>query len=382
MNADTTKTTHPSPRPSEFFSTLSKADVSMESMAPALLSGLPSTLPIGIFDSGVGGLTVLAALRGRLPDERLIYLGDTARLPYGTKGEETVIRYALQAAEKLVERHIKLLVVACNTATAAALPALQRAYAPLPVVGVVEPGAQAACAASKTGHILVLGTESTIRSNAYSKAIRALRPEAEVTGVACSLFVPLAEEGWVDGPIVEGAAARYLTPVLVPIWTPASVPVSDSASSVSGAGQNGFAAERRQAASVPEAGLTPAGGDSAAANHAGPDCVVLGCTHFPLLAPAVVKVVTALAGPKVTFVDSAATTAQAVEDELRRLDLLRPAVANTTANAAGKIDQNTAGRGNGKLHFLCTDAPERFARVGGLFLGEPINRENLELVVL
>ena len=148
-----------------------------------------SGLPIGIFDSGVGGLTVLAALRGRLPEERYYYLGDTARLPYGTKSTSTILRYSLQATEKLVERRIKLLVIACNTATAAALPELRKAYAPLPIVGVVDPGARAACKAlgdKADGAILVLGTESTINGQAYTRAIHALRPKARVIGVPCS----------------------------------------------------------------------------------------------------------------------------------------------------------------------------------------------------
>jgi glutamate racemase len=259
----------------------------------------------------VGGLTVFSALRRRLPGEDLLYLGDTARLPYGTKGSETIIRYALQATEKLVERRIKLLVVACNTATAIALPALQEAYAHLPVIGVVEPGAQAACEASRTGRILVLGTESTIRNQAYTRAIQALRPEARVTGISCSLFVSLAEEGWMDGPVMEAAAARYLAPVL---------------------------------------GLPPA---------TRPDCLVLACTHFPPLAPAIRAV---LSFP-LAVVDSAETTARAVESRLAGQGLFNPAPRNV-------------------FHFLTTDAPERFARVAGYFLSGPLAPESLELVVL
>ena len=275
-----------------------------------------AALPIGLFDSGVGGLTVFSALRAKLPKERLIYLGDTARLPYGTKGPDTIVRYALQATEKLVERDIKLLVVACNTATAVALPALQKAYSHLPVIGVVEPGSRAACAASKSGRILVLATESTIRGQAYTEAIHALRPDAEVTGIPCSLFVAMAEEGWMSGPIIESVAARYLEPVLA------------------------IGQERR------------------------PDCVVLGCTHFPPLAPAI----RAILGEGAAMVDSAATTAEAVERELARLCLLRP--------------EEAAGMAPPDLCFLTTDAPERFARVGAFFIGQPIPKESLELVVL
>lgn len=269
----------------------------------------PSERPIGIFDSGVGGLTVLRAIRARLPQEHLLYLGDTARLPYGTKSRDTVTRYSLQAARKLVERHIKMLVVACNTATAAALPALREAFSPLPVIGVVEPGAAAAARVSITGHIAVIATEGTIHGGAYQRAIGALRPQARITGRSCTLFVPLAEEGWMDGPLVEGIAARYLEDI--------------------------FAA--------PDA----------------PDTLLLGCTHFPLLQAALQRVV----GPRVRLVDSAATTAETVEGELRRLGICRRAAA-------------------GQAHFLTTDDVIRFARVGGLFLGAEIAPERVERVDL
>ena len=152
--------------------------------------------PIGVFDSGVGGLTVLAALRRQLPQQHFIYLGDTARLPYGTKSAETIQRYALRAASALVDRGIGLLVVACNTASAVALPALRERFADLPVVGVVEPGAEAACAESRSGKIAVLATEGTVRGGAYRRAILARRADAEVTSLACPVFVALAEEGW------------------------------------------------------------------------------------------------------------------------------------------------------------------------------------------
>lgn len=280
-------------------------------------------LPIGIFDSGMGGLTVLSALLKRLPHERFCYLGDTARLPYGTKSSGTVLRYSLQVAQKLVERDIKLLVIACNTATAAALPHLERAHPQLPVVGVVEPGARVACKVSRHGNIVVLATESTIRDQAYTRAIKALRPDANVTGIPCTLFVPLAEEGWMTGPVAEAVAARYLEPL-----------------------KNG-------------------GAPSGSPGNASPsDCLVLGCTHFPPLAPVIRSVV----GENMVFVDSAATTAEAVEERLREMDLLR---------------LPTAPEGSGaQVHFLTTDAPERFARVGSLFLGRPLDPKALELVVL
>ena len=291
-----------------------------------------ASLPIGIFDSGVGGLTVLAALRRRLPQESYCYLGDTARLPYGTKSTGTILRYSLQTTEKLVERRIKLLVVACNTATAAALPELQRTYSPLPVIGVIEPGAHAACKAVQPGNgsegkdIIVLGTESTIRGGAYTRAIQAINPGANVTGIACSLFVSLAEEGWMTGPIAEGIASRYLSPILGDQGKP----------------------------------------------RAKPGCIVLGCTHFPPLAPAIA----AVAGKDVIMVDSAETTAEAVQAELDRLGLLRSALEPQ----AGQ--NNSTAVCSDKLHFLTTDAPERFARVGSLFLGETIDPGKLDLVTL
>ncbi|MCA9706022.1 MAG: glutamate racemase [Myxococcales bacterium] len=223
--------------------------------------------PIGVFDSGVGGLTVLAALRAHLPHESFVYLGDTARLPYGTKSPHTVTRYAEQAARVLVDRGVKMLVIACNTASAVALPHLQAQLAPLPVVGVVEPGAAAACEASGHGRIAVIGTESTIRGGAYDRAIARRRSDARVVGRACPLFVALAEEGWCDGPIVEAVAERYL------------------------------------------GDLRPSPGDPESI-----DCLVLGCTHFPALRSALARVM----GPEVALVDSAETTARAVARILDR----------------------------------------------------------------
>ncbi len=227
-------------------------------------------LPIGVFDSGVGGLTVLRAIRAELPGENLLYLGDTARLPYGTKSGATVARYSLQATARLVERGVKLLVVACNTATAAALPELRQAYPHTAVLGVVEPGAQAAVQASCGGVIAVIGTESTIRQRAYHQAIFRLRPDFTVLGQACPLFVSLAEEGLMSGPIAEAVAAHYLDAL--------------------------FNRESSR-----------------------PDTLVLGCTHFPPLAGAIRKVT----GPEVAIVDSARTTARAVRERLATEGLLR-----------------------------------------------------------
>ena len=169
--------------------------------------------PIGVFDSGVGGLTVLRALLERLPGEDFVYLGDTARLPYGTKSPGSIRQYSLQAARLLHERGVKCLVVACNTATAVALDALTQEFAPVPVIGVIEPGAAAACRATHSGRIAVLATESTVRGGAYQAEIARRRPGAVVIARACPLFVALAEEGWTDGPIVEGVIHRYLDEV-------------------------------------------------------------------------------------------------------------------------------------------------------------------------
>jgi glutamate racemase len=267
--------------------------------------------PIGIFDSGMGGLTVMRALKARLPGERFIYLGDTARLPYGTKSGETVTRYAVQAAAQLMKRRVKLIVVACNTASALALPSLESALAPVPVIGVIEAGARAALAASPEGPVAIIATEGTVKGGAYVRAIHAVNPAIRVIQQPCPLFVPLAEEGLIDGPIVELVAQRYLMPLFD--------------------------------------GTAPP-----------PRCLVLGCTHFPVFR----EVVARIAGPSVELVDSATTTADAVAELL----------------AAGKL----AGEGNEGApdEFLATDAPDRFARVGGIFLGSPIAPEAVELVDL
>lgn len=262
---------------------------------------------IGVFDSGVGGLTVLRALRRALPGEDFIYLGDTARLPYGTKSAASVVRYAEQAAAVLVARGLRCLVVACNTASAVALEELRRRFAPLPVIGVLEPGAQAACAAAHRGRIAVLATEGTVRAGAYEREIRRRRPDCEVVSVACSLFVALAEEGWSSGDIVTAIVRRYLEPLL----------------------------------------------DASAR----PDVLLLGCTHFPLLADAIAGV----CGPSITIVDSAATTAAVVRE--------LPGMA-------------TAAAGSGRVRLLATDGAARFARVGTIFLGQPIHEEEVEIVDL
>src|SRR5512133_3340857 len=167
------------------------------------------TRAIGVFDSGIGGLTVLKALMERLPHESTVYLGDTARLPYGTKSAEVVTRYTVQNARFLIDRDIKLLVVACNTASAVALPHLREALR-VPVLGVIEPGARAAAARTKTGRVGVIGTLGTVRSGAYAKALQQARNGVDVHSKACPLFVPLAEEGWTSGDVPRLVAREYL----------------------------------------------------------------------------------------------------------------------------------------------------------------------------
>ena len=219
-------------------------------------------LPIGVFDSGVGGLTVLRALRERLPRESFIYLGDTARLPYGTKSGESVLRYSIQATQFLVGRGIKYLVIACNTASSVSVEELRDRFAPIPVIGVIEPGAAAGCAASRSGRIAVIATEGTVQGGAYQRAIARIRPDASVVAKACSLFVSLAEEGWTHGPIVEAVVHRYLDEI---------IETQDQI-----------------------------------------DTLLLGCTHFPVLREALHKVL----GARVAIVDSAQTTADALAEDL------------------------------------------------------------------
>ena len=267
-------------------------------------------LPVGVFDSGVGGLTVLRELRVALPHEDLTYLGDTARLPYGTKSRSSISRYAGQATSKLQERGIKLLVVACNTASAVALDALKEQLHPVPVIGVVEPGATAAVAARPGGRHLVLATEATVRYGAYRKAILRRDDQAEVRELACELMVSLAEEGWTDGSIAEAIIRRYLEPL------------------------EALAFE--------------------------PDSIILGCTHFPLLRPAIRRVV----AEETAIVDSASTTASVAAAMLADQELL-----NERA-------------GPGQLQLMATDGASRFARVGGRFIGEDLDASDIELVDL
>ena len=222
---------------------------------------------IGVFDSGIGGLTVLKELVATLPAEDFIYLGDTARLPYGTKSNEVIIRYSRENTEFLLAKGIKLLVIACNTASAVALGEIGRDTI-VPVIGVIEPGARAAIAASRNGKIGVIGTEATVASGAYTRAIQQLRPGVEIYTRACPLLVPLVEEGWTDNEIAERTVAYYLE-------------------------------------SLKASGI---------------DTLLLGCTHYPLLRDLFRRVL----GPGVRIVDSATATAAAVNERLNELRLIRP----------------------------------------------------------
>ena len=225
-----------------------------------------NNLPIGVFDSGMGGLTVLGALKRELPLESFIYLGDTARLPYGTKSPDTVQQYASQMARILVERQIKALVVACNTATTAALPHLQAILPDIPVLGVVVPGASAVVAATRNQRIVVLATETTIASNAYQRLISEQLPEAFISVRACSVLVALAEEGMVSNAVASEALKHYLS------------------------------------------------------DFQNEDTLLLGCTHFPVFKP----LLTSLLPASVTIVDSAEATAQALKQVLQERGLQSP----------------------------------------------------------
>jgi glutamate racemase len=244
--------------------------------------------PIGVFDSGIGGLTVVSALRSVLPNESIFYLGDTARVPYGGKSPSTVQRYSREMASLLLEGSAKTIVIACNTASALALPVLASEL-PVSVTGVINPGAAAAAAATRNGHIGVIGTRATIKSGAYERAIQKLNPNARVTARACPLLVPLIEEGWLESEVTDKVVMQYLRPLL----------------------------------------------------DADIDTLVLGCTHYPLLRPAIHR----LLGEDVTLVDSAENCAHAIRELLARENL------------------NAAAGSTGKLQVALTDPPDAFLDV-------------------
>jgi len=244
--------------------------------------------PIGVFDSGIGGLTVVKALCDQLPNETIVYLGDTARVPYGPKSPETVQRYALELADMLMQKNAKALVVACNTVSSVALPLLKRKFS-VPVIGVIEPGARAALQATRNRHIGVIGTRATIRSGAYEKALRATDNNVRVSSRACPLLVPLIEEGLLDDAVTDQMVMRYLQPLLA----------------------------------------------------GGIDTIVLGCTHYPLLAGTIARVV----NRQITLVDSAQNCATAVHETLNRQSMRSRATER------------------GDLHVALTDAADNFLNV-------------------
>ena len=223
--------------------------------------------PIGVFDSGIGGLTVVAALRELLPNESIVYIGDTARVPYGGKTQATIERYSVELTGLLLAERAKCVVVACNTASALAVERLEEDFR-VPITGVIEPGAHAAVKATRAGKVGVIGTKATINSRAYERAIEEIDKDIEVFAAACPLFVPLIEEGWLEDRVTDSVIARYLEPVL----------------------------------------------------HFGVDTLVLGCTHYPLLRDAIQRFV----GPDVTLVDSAQNTALAVQKLLKQNKLAVP----------------------------------------------------------
>ncbi len=259
--------------------------------------------PIGIFDSGIGGLTVVKELIKLLPDENLIYFGDTARIPYGTKSRRLIQQYALEDAYFLLQYDIKLLVVACNSASSLALSVLQERL-DIPVIGVVIPGAQAAVDLSLNKRIGVIGTAATINSGAYSAQIKRLMPDAKIIGQPCPLLVPLVEEGWLDDYVTQLTLKKYLHDMM----------------------------------------------------KEDIDTLILGCTHYPLLEPAIRKVV----GSEKHLIDSGRETAKAVKEVLMKEDML---------NMKGKTAQNK---------FFVSDIQEKFAEVGSRFLGQPL--QNIERI--
>jgi glutamate racemase len=282
--------------------------------SPAANPNIAKSLTIGVFDSGFGGLTVLRALLPLIPHAHYIFLGDTARLPYGSKSRETVARYAVSSAKFLHDQGADLLVIACNTATALALPDIQQAL-PIPVIGVVEPGAQAALATSSfpasnipagPNHVLVLATQATVQSHAYTHALTTLGLEASEK--ACPLLVPLVEEGWTNHPVTDEVLKIYLTEAL------AAAPATQT--------------------------------------------LLLGCTHYPLIEQAIHRTLDSIGHP-LTIIDSA------------------DAAARATATLVAHHFPNLTPTAKPTCTFYATDSIEKFQRLGSNFLGQPVTKVNL-----
>jgi glutamate racemase len=264
--------------------------------------------PIGVFDSGIGGLTVVKRIASALPEENIVYFGDTARVPYGSKSNATVVEYSIQDAKFLMNKNVKVIVVACNTASSTALKDLRQNFH-VPVIGVIEPGAKAAVRETKNRRIGVIGTRATISNKAYSSEIKKLNPGIEVFEKACPLFVPLAEEGWIKHKAAYDIAEEYLK-------------------------------ELRELKI---------------------DTLVLGCTHYPILADVIQEVI----GKDVKLIDSGVASAEVVKNELDRIDL------HTNNFSMGNQD------------FYVSDIPVKFKEVAELFLGKPVKevqKVDLELL--
>ena len=253
--------------------------------------------PIGVFDSGIGGLTVVKRLASALPNENIIYFGDTARVPYGSKSNSTVIEYAIQDAKFLMNKNVKAIVVACNTVSSVALNELGKHF-DVPIIGMIEPGAEYALSHTENGKIGVIGTRTTISNSAYALALKKHNPKLEVFEKACPLFVPLAEEGWINHKATYEIAEEYLLELR----------------------ENGI------------------------------DTLVLGCTHYPILAEIIQKVI----GEKVKLVDSGIASAEVVRNELNRIGF------------------ETNSRGLGHQEYYVSDIPAKFKEVAELFLGRPV----------
>jgi glutamate racemase len=267
--------------------------------------------PIGVFDSGLGGLSVLRELTKLLPKENYLYLGDTGRNPYGPKSTDTIIQYTLEAASFLEGSGAKLMVIACNTATVAALEAVQKACPSMPVIGVVEPGCLAAAEVARK-HIVLLATQGTVKSGVHAARLAELCPNVKVTGIPAPILVALAEEGWLDGLVADAAAERYL-------------------------------------------------GELFKKPDSAPDCLILGCTHFPLLLKSILKAV----GEKTAIIDPAVLTARHVLTLLQEHNIL-----NTDNNLSGKS------------RYCVTAGSDRFSRVGSMFLQKPVTQNEIEVIQL
>ena len=274
------------------------------------MSSVPN-YPIGVFDSGVGGLTVAREIVTRLPREQILYLGDTARVPYGNKSPETIQRYSLTIAQTLQRAHAKVIVVACNTASAYSLEALTERFQ-IPIIGVISPVARQAATVTSSGAVGVIGTRGTVASGAYDRALKAVDPTLEIYTQACPLFVPLAEEGWISGEVPQRVAERYLAPL-------AAAPI---------------------------------------------DVLILGCTHYPLLAPIIEKTLSTLAQRHIRVLDSATATSEALE---------------ATLISAGKMA--TSQTSAPEHQFWMTDSSPTFLEACGRFFGAPVSSvEHVDLI--